>query len=511
MTPPSPDYEDPRDAVFDTRHLNRDLGKRAGRGSIVVLLFSLLKVIVQLGSTAILARLIAPQDHGIVAMAMPVILIATGLSEFGLADALVQRDKVTHRAASALFWTNTFIGLGLAMVVAGLAVPAAQFYGEPRVAAVFAALAPTILFGGMLAQFVALLRRQMRLRQAETILFAAMVVSIALAVCVALLGGSYWAIVAQVVAQPLAGLILLALASGWLPSRPSIAGFRATGSYLSFGGSLALSRLIFTASQSAAIVLVGRMFSTADAGLYYRSWNLANLPALRAVSPLAGAFLPSFSRAAHDPEAFCALFQRAATRVALITVPIGVGLCTGADLVVAVLLGPQWLSSGPILAWMGILTLQANAMHTGTWALTAMGQSRALLWHRLFAAAVVLLALFVGAQYGLKVMVAVYMLSLLIGVIPALWALCVRYTPLTRRILWVTFGPDICLAAAAIAVIWSVRLGVANLWPDPAIGIELLLVIGLVLATMAVRILPDAGLRQDVIKAMALVASSRKA
>ncbi len=505
MSDGTPQQNDPRDAVFDTAHLKANIGSRAGRGSVVVLLFAALKLVVQLGTTAILARLVAPADHGIIAMAMPAILIATSLSEFGLAEAVIQRDKVTHRMASALFWTNTGIGIALAIVVVGLAYPATLFYEEPRIGAVFLALAPTIIFAAMGAQFVAILRRQMRVRQIETILLISTVASVATAVLMALAGFSYWAIAAQILSQPVFSLFMMAAYTGWRPSRPSANAMKEARNFLKFGGLLAASRLLSQITQSFGMIIVGRAFSATEAGLYYRSWTLANLPQQRAVGPLASVFLPAFSRTNDDARAFQEVFKRAATRIALITVPIGIGLCSAADLVVDIVLGSQWTETAPLLAWFGVITLQSSAMYTLQWSLVAMGKASSIFYYRLFAAVVTVVSLLIGLQYGITGMVAAYMIAILLVQLPVLCAVVIKQTPINFAALIETFLIDALVAAGAIAFIFYVR----SLLPETNLFAELGIVCALVILVMIARVLPNKALRNDAGKAIGVLVKRR--
>ncbi len=505
--PPSDPPGDPRDKVFDTAHLGGNLGRRAGRGSIAVILFGIIKIVVQLGTTAILARLVPPADHGIIAMAMPAILIATGLSEFGLADAVIQRDHVTHRMASALFWTNTAIGVLLAAIIALLALPAITFYDEPRIGPVFLVLAPTVVFAAMGGQFIAILRRQMQVRQIETTLLFATVGALAVAVAMALAGMSYWAIAAQIVLQPVFSLVLLSWQTGWQPSAPTRAGFVEAKSFLTFGGTLAISRLIGQLTQNLGFIIVGRVFSPFEAGLYYRSWTLANLPQQRSVGPLASVFLPAFSRAKSNPEELIAVFKRASTRIALITMPVGVGICAGSDLIVAVVLGNQWTETAPLLAWLGILTLQANAMYTLNWALIALGQVRAVFNYRIFTALVTAAALIIGLRFGVVGMVAANMLAIVVILLPVLAVVVVRKSPIKLDVIAATFLPDAAIAAASIGGIFLIRSALPSM---PAFA-ELVITAIIVAAIYAVRILMSPGLRSDVAKVAELVFRKRKA
>lgn len=482
-----------QDALFDTAHLRADLNKRAGRGARLVLTFAVAKFAFQLITTAMLARLISPAEHGVVAMALPAIIIATSVSEFGLVEAVIQKEKMTQSVASALFWINACIGFAFAVLITLLAGPAAQYYGDDRVGPVFLALAPTVFFAALGAQYVAILRRQMRVREAETVTFVATVGAGITAVGLALGGFSYWAIAAQILVQPVFAFGLLVNRTRWRPVRPGSAGFAEARGSLRFGGVLALSRLISLMTQNLGMFIVGRAFGTADAGLYYRAWTLANLPQQRAVSPLSSVFFPALSRATQDPRLFADVVMRAATRISLLTVPIGVLICTASDEIVLILLGADWTGASPILAWFGILTLQAGLNHVMQWSLLAVGRPATILRYRIFAAGAVIVALLIGLQFGLVGMVQAYMITMIIVMLPSLAWLVVKHTPLQGQQLVRLFLQDGLFALAAIAAV----LGFQSLWgiAPPIVGF--LLSLAVVLSCLVVRVCLSRELRQD--------------
>ena len=113
---------------FDVSHLAQGNAQRAGRAGRLVLIIAAFKLVAHLASTIILARLVPPEEFGIAALAMPVVLIAISLSQFGLVEPIVQRPVITHTLVNSLFWANMALGVGFGGLVALLAWPAAATY-----------------------------------------------------------------------------------------------------------------------------------------------------------------------------------------------------------------------------------------------------------------------------------------------------------------------------------------------------------------------------------------------
>ena len=113
-----------------------------------------------LASIVVLARLLAPQDFGLVAMVATVMGFLRIFNDAGLSTATVQREDITHAQVSNQFWTNVALG-GMASLILALSAPVvAWFYREPRLTGVTLALCISFLLAGSTVQHLALLKRQ---------------------------------------------------------------------------------------------------------------------------------------------------------------------------------------------------------------------------------------------------------------------------------------------------------------------------------------------------------------
>ncbi|MHC5025062.1 MAG: oligosaccharide flippase family protein, partial [Planctomycetota bacterium] len=112
-----------------------------------------------IGAAAILARLLTPEDSGLLAMAGAFVALITNFADLGLPQATIQRADVTQDQVSALFWINTMLGLIATGAGVLVAWPVAWFFQKPELVAVTAALSLAFVVTGVAAQHQALLRR----------------------------------------------------------------------------------------------------------------------------------------------------------------------------------------------------------------------------------------------------------------------------------------------------------------------------------------------------------------
>lgn len=180
---------------FHTDHLKADIKGRSVRGGAVTMVAQICKFILQMGSTIVLARLLTPQDYGLVGMVTAVTGFIAALKDMGLSMATVQKAEINHSQVSTLFWVNVALSLFLAVVTAALAPFIAEFYDEPRLSLITLVLASGYIFGGLSVQHQALLNRQMRFTSLAIIDITSMLLGIATAIVLGWYQTGVWALV----------------------------------------------------------------------------------------------------------------------------------------------------------------------------------------------------------------------------------------------------------------------------------------------------------------------------
>src|SRR6478736_8040851 len=124
------------------------LGQRSARGAAVTMTGQGVKFVVQLSSVVILARLLSPQDYGLMAMALVVVSAAEVVRDFGLSSAAVQAKELSTAQRDNLFWINLTVGLLLSVVALAGADLVGRAYGHPELTTMTRALAVVFLLNG---------------------------------------------------------------------------------------------------------------------------------------------------------------------------------------------------------------------------------------------------------------------------------------------------------------------------------------------------------------------------
>src|SRR6266850_60555 len=233
MSPNTASERKASDQHFRTDHLIAGIGERTVRGGLVMMSAHGLKFTLSIVATAIMARLLEPQDYGLIGMVGVALNFVSLFKDMGLNFATIQRAEINFQQISTLFWINVSMSLLITMLTVAIAPIIAWFYGEPRLTMIAVVLAAGFIFGGLAVQHEALLRRQMRFFALSTIALASMIAGYAVGITLALSGFHYWALVYSQLALLAANMLGVLLVCRWRPGRPRLdLGMR---SMLSFG------------------------------------------------------------------------------------------------------------------------------------------------------------------------------------------------------------------------------------------------------------------------------------
>src|SRR4030042_2541433 len=142
----------PKDTLFESNHLSCDLAQKSVRGGITHMTAQGVQFVLQIAGTMVLARLLTPNDYGLIGMVTVVVNFATMFKDAGLSMATVQKENISYEQISTLFWLNVLISafLGLCVLVGSPMV--AWFYGRPELTTVTAALSVSFLISGLTSQ-----------------------------------------------------------------------------------------------------------------------------------------------------------------------------------------------------------------------------------------------------------------------------------------------------------------------------------------------------------------------
>lgn len=432
----------------------KDLKERTVRGAMARGVAQAATFVIRFATLYVLARLLEPNDFGLVGMVTSVIGILHLFKEFGLSTATIQRPHVTREQLSTLFWINVVVGALLGLICVAVAPAVARFYNQPKLFWITIVLAAGFLFNSAGVQHSALLQRQMRFATLAMIDVLSLLLSSVLGVAMVLANFGYWGLVGMTVAAPFVSTIGLWVSTGWLPGRARRqAGVR---SMMRFGGIATFNGLIVYIAYNLDKVLVGRLWGADAIGLYGRAYQTINLPSDNLNSAIGGLAFSALARVQDDPRRLADYFVKGYSLVLAATIPTTIFAAVFAPELIAVLLGRQWADVVPLFRRLAPTVLALSIINPLGWLLVSLGRINRSLAMACVIAPLVILGYAVGLPYGPGGVAAGFSTALSVWVIPhILWS--IRDTSLSFKTLAMTIGKPIAGGSVGAVIAMAVH------------------------------------------------------
>ncbi len=387
------------DASGDSRSASRQLPLILGCQAFRLPVFGL--------TAYVLTRLIEPQEFGRLLMVGVPVALVNLFGDFGLGDGVVRSKEIDAPLASFFFWTNLAVGLAASAMLIVLLPVFEEWFGGVRLFGLGLSFVVVIVLGSAIAQYRALLRRQLRL---ATLSLSEVGVTIAASSSSVIAAAADLGALAVPIGRGV-GLVLelvfLVHLSGWLPGR--ISAFSRARPVLAFGWRLALSGVFHFGVTAAANLVLGRYFSTESLGLVERATELSRGVLARFDHVIRRVTYPLLARRAQaDAEGGRKLASRMVRASIFVWVVPGCVLAGLMPSLVQVLLGAEWQGLGEFLGWGWIGLSLWLPLSMATAMLLANGHSGLLVYTNaaLFIFQMVIVALGVTFGLGLYVCLA---------------------------------------------------------------------------------------------------------
>ena len=441
-------------AYFDDSSLGKDLHRRSLRGGAVAMISQGGNVTTQVISTIVLARILLPEDFGLVAMVSAITGYVAIFVDLGTRDAVAQHPRLNAGEASALYWLTAATGLAFALITVFCAPLIASFYGAPKLKAITMAMSVPIMLSGLYYQQYALMRRALMFRKLAIIDISGNAIGTALAILLAHLGYGYWALVWKpaITAFVTAGGVWVTC--GWWPGRPSFTqGVRVM---IRFGLNVTGFIIADTVSRSMDRVALGHNYGPRELGFYQNALNVYDNAANVSAAPLHNVATATLSKLRDDLDALRRAWSTALSSLAFFAAPaFAVLAVVGQDLVV-LLLGPKWKTAGTILSVLALRGPGQVVANTHSWLHVAAGRPDR--WRRwgVLNCGFTIIALLCGLRYGSIGVAASYAILVYIITVPSILYAGQPLGIRTKDVL-VAVGPQVVCALATAGFGFALR------------------------------------------------------
>jgi O-antigen/teichoic acid export membrane protein len=446
-------------------------------------------------TTVLVARILAPADYGVMALASAFIGAANTLAEMGLGRAIIQFRDLTKRELDTCFWiTMALASIGYAVLSLGARI-IAHWFSIPQLAEVLPILALVLPLTACSVVSDSLLRQRLALDRISQAEIVGGLTTLPVVLSCAFAGLGVWALVIGAVLYPgLRSIIIFALA----PWRP---GFRIGGprakDVLHFSLTTLGANILWSLGEQADLVVIGKITGQATTGLYSMGKQLALLPGQKMSSIVNTLNSPIMAELQTNIDAMRVAFYRTVRLTAAITLPVSTGMMLVADELVAILLGPQWAPMVPVLRLLCLYAAVRSIDALQAPVLYARYRERLMLWYCLGLLVTIPAAVAVGAVWrGATGAVLI--------LVPAYCALAMVMIKVTLRqlkggflALWLELRPVLAATVAMAGMVLLLRVFVFAGLPESGISKLILLSLsgaltyGLVLLILGREVVAD--------------------
>ncbi len=356
----------------------------------------------QLGTSIVLARLLAPEEFGTIALLYLFVGLGGLFIDGYFNAALVQRQDITHQDESTVFWFNAMAGAAVALVLCAAAPAIEAFYGMAQLRPLTYAMALNLSIGSLTAVPITLLSKELDFRTPMRCGAIAAAVSGIVAIALALNGVGVWSIAAQTLTFSSMYALLIWHGTSWRPAFCFDA--HSLKKLIRFSGFMWLGAVLDTFYTQLYSVIIGKRFGVRDLGFYSRALGTQQIPSNLLMAILGRVLFPTFSAATADRDLLVRGVRRALVTVMLVNIPAMLGLMATAEAAVVTLFGDVWRPSAGLLRVLCLVGLFAplNAINTNV--LLAQGHSQRYLRIEIVKKLAGVLLLLAASPFGLVAM-----------------------------------------------------------------------------------------------------------
>ncbi|MCC6931871.1 MAG: lipopolysaccharide biosynthesis protein [Deltaproteobacteria bacterium] len=350
------------------------------------------------GTTIIVARLLVPDDYGLMEMATIFTGYVVLISELGLGSAIVQRSEIDEKELSSIFWFFLFWGLVLMLVCYLLAIPTAVLFNNPKIIQITQATGIIYIFSVLLIVPRAILLRQLRFRAIGFCEALSIVLSCLVMIFAAYNQFGVWTLIIGHIVREVGKFALFLRVLSWRPIRHY--NYREVKPFLSFGLNVALGNSLDYVVNKSDRFFCGRQYDAGTVGLYALGLQIAQMANEKIISLVNNVAFPVFSKYQENLEKSRILLIKLTQLIALVTGPIFFGIAVVGEDLVLVLFGEKW--RGAILPLQLLCIGQFFVALTSPFVSVNVAQNRPqwILYFNLAAIAILPPAFYICAQYS---------------------------------------------------------------------------------------------------------------
>ena len=441
--------------IFSNDFQKNELKDTVVKGSFALIISQGTSFGLSMISAVVLARLLTPTDFGIIGMVTVFINFLFIFKDIGLAHATIQKDNINNSQISTLFWINGIISISLGAILVVSSPLVAQFYERSELTAVMSALSISFVLEGFTIQHNALLRRHFKFTTLAVIDIVSRLIHLVVAITMAVMGYSYWALVGGSIARSVILLLLTYVSCPWMPGRIQRgAGVRGM---LKFGGHITIGNILGYLARNLDKILIGKFLGVVPLGLYNKAHHLLIVPLSQIRLPLTNLSLPVLSSLKYESARYQSYFSKMLDISISVALPFCFYSFIESEFLIRLLLGPNWMGAVEIFRILALGGIFVSISFLPGLVMLSHGFSKKYMRLSITTAVITSVSFVIGIFFGINGVAASYSIGSFLVLIP-MFIVSFRGTPMKLRVVFQTIlWPFLTAAGAGIAILGVIR------------------------------------------------------
>jgi len=316
---------------------------------------TIITAILQIGYTAVMARLLEPAAFGLVAMAAVILRFGSYFAQMGIERAVIQKKEINEEDIRSSFTLSVFLGLIFFLLLWLLAPLALYVFNNEKVVIIVKVMALSFFISGLSTTSLGLLKRNLNFRSIAIIEIASYILGyLGIGITMAILGFGVWSLVFAALSQTFfAAIIAYVFVRHNLKFTLNVKHYKPL---FSFGSKVTIISFFEFIGGSLDTLLIGRFLGASLLGIYNRAYMIVNLPLQNLNSSITKVLFPSFSIIQNEKTRLKNAFVSSFSTGIFFLIPICIWISISAKEVVLIVLGQNWLAAVEVLRILAIVT-----------------------------------------------------------------------------------------------------------------------------------------------------------
>ncbi len=372
--------------------------QRALGGVIWKFLEKIGKLLIQFCIEIVLARLLMPEDYGIVALITTFITVSDVVIHHGFTSALIQKKQADDIDYSSVFYANLFMAVVMYVILFIGAPFVADFYKQPNLVEIMRVLSLNILIGAFCAVHNSIMARRLEFRKSFFRNISNIITQGIVGITLAYMNFGVWALVYSKLAGTLVGCIVLSVTVKWMPKK--MFSFKRLRSLFSYSSKVLGRNLLNSVFNNIHPLIIGKFFAKSELGYYQRGQQIPQVAMTAIDGSINEVMFPTLSKFQDDILRLKNALRRSMQLSMFVVLPAMCGLIVVAKPLTLILLTEKWLPSVPFMQ-LSCVVCMFWPLSARTHALNAIGRSDVTLKMTIIAKIITLIFIFICIRFGI--------------------------------------------------------------------------------------------------------------